>query len=118
MPGQPCLHAPIPRPSDPACLIPLPSASIPDFFFSPCFPFLFLFLPGSYNQISLKSPVLLESELEAVCGNSALSAQTFTLHYTSGSPTAMQDALTELCKKVGGWLGDLVVAGAALSGWG
>lgn len=55
---------------------------------------------GSYNQISLKSPVLLESELEAVCGNSALSAQTFTLHYTSGSPSAMQDALTELCKKV------------------
>ncbi|EFN57991.1 hypothetical protein CHLNCDRAFT_142154 [Chlorella variabilis] len=55
---------------------------------------------GSYNQIMLKSPVLLESELEAVRGDSALAAQTFSLHYAAGQPDAMQQALAELCKTV------------------
>ena len=50
----------------------------------------------------LKSPVLLESELEAVRSDSALDARTFALHYTAGTPHAMADALTELCKQVGG----------------
>lgn len=56
---------------------------------------------GSYNQIMLKSPVLLESELDAVRNDSALNAKTFSLHYTAGTPHAMADALTELCKQVG-----------------
>lgn len=57
--------------------------------------------PGSYNQIMLKSPVLLESELDAVRSDSALQAQTFTLHYAAGSPSALQEALAELCQQVG-----------------
>ena len=57
---------------------------------------------GSYNQIMLKSPVLLESELDAVRGDSALQAQTFSLHYKAGQPNAMKDALAALCKQVGG----------------
>ena len=50
----------------------------------------------------LKSPVLLESELDAVRNDSALQAQTFSLHYKAGRPTAMQEALAELCSQVGG----------------
>jgi hypothetical protein len=54
----------------------------------------------------LKSPVLLESELDAVRGDSALQAQTFSLHYKAGQPNAMKDALAALCKQVGaaGWM--------------
>lgn len=67
-------------------------------------------LAGSYNQIMLKSPVLLESELDAVRNDSALNAKTFSLHYTAGTPHAMADALNELCKQVGRrrgrWMGD------------
>lgn len=48
----------------------------------------------------LKSPVLLESELDAVRSDSALQAQTFSLHYAAGSPSALQEALAELCKQV------------------
>lgn len=62
---------------------------------------------GSYNQIMLKSPVLLESELDAVRNDSALNAQTFSLHYTAGTPHALADALKQLCTQVGwagGWL--------------
>ncbi|KAL4447262.1 hypothetical protein ABPG77_007295 [Micractinium sp. CCAP 211/92] len=55
---------------------------------------------GSYNQIMLKSPVLLESELDAVRSDSALQAQTFSLHYTAGSPSALQEALAQLCTQV------------------
>ena len=63
----------------------------------------------------LKSPVLLESELDAVRNDSALNAQTFSLHYTAGTPHAMADALSERCKQVGrlgqravgGWRGGL-----------
>ena len=58
----------------------------------------------------LKSPVLLESELEAVRGDSALAAQTFSLHYAAGQPDAMQQALAELCKTVG-WLACRLAAG-------
>lgn len=50
----------------------------------------------------LKSPVLLESELDAVRNDSALQAQTFSLHYREGSPNAMKEALDALCKQVGG----------------
>jgi hypothetical protein len=56
--------------------------------------------PGSYNQIMLKSPVLLESELAAVVADSALGAKTFSLHYAAGSPSALQDALGALCGEV------------------
>jgi glutamate synthase (ferredoxin) len=52
---------------------------------------------GSYNQIMLKSPVLLESELDAVRNDSALNSQTFSLHYTAGTPHAMADAIKALC---------------------
>ena len=70
---------------------------------APCVSLLPSPLPaGSYNQIMLKSPVLLESELDAVRGDSALQAQTFSLHFTAGRPTALQEAVAGLCKQVGG----------------
>lgn len=54
---------------------------------------------GSYNQIILKSPVLLESELQAIAGDSALRSQTFSLHYKTG-PSAMKMALQALCEHI------------------
>jgi len=71
---------------------------------------------GSYNQIMLKSPVLLESELDAVRNDSSLNAQTFSLHYTAGTPHAMADALSELCKQVGR-LGQRAGAGWTSASW-
>lgn len=73
---------------------------------------------GSYNQIMLKSPVLLESELDAVRNDSALNAKTFSLHYTAGTPHAMADALTELCKQVRHAQRRVVSVVGAGSGWG
>lgn len=53
--------------------------------------------PGAYNQILLKSPVLLESELDVVKSDSALKTQTFQLEYTAGTEGALKSALADLC---------------------
>lgn len=50
-------------------------------------------------QVMLPSPVLLEDELTSVV-NCGLNNQTFTLHYTTGSPDAMKNALQQLCTDV------------------
>eukprot|EP00887_Chlorella_sp_A99_P001969 scaffold18.g1969.t1 len=55
---------------------------------------------GAYHQVMLKSPVLLESELEAVLADSALPSATFQLRYKAGRPTAMREALAALCADV------------------
>jgi len=56
---------------------------------------------GSYHQIILNSPVLLESELQAIAGDSALKSQTFSLQYSSADGrAALKNALSELCKQV------------------
>ena len=48
----------------------------------------------------LPSPVLLEAELESVRSGSGIANQTFGLHYTTGSPDALKDALQQLCSDV------------------
>ena len=50
-------------------------------------------------QILLKSPVLLEEELKAIT-SAGLANTTFSLHYQSGSPDALKEALTKLCSDV------------------
>lgn len=56
--------------------------------------------PGAYNQVMLKSPVLLESELAAVQADGALGTQTFETRYTSGSSGALKASLADLCASV------------------
>lgn len=56
--------------------------------------------PGSYNQILLKSPVILESELDVIKTDSALKTQTFQTEYRAGTEGALKSALTELCSSV------------------
>ena len=56
--------------------------------------------PGAYNQVMLKSPVLLESELAAVQQDTVLGSRTFELRYTAGAPGGLKAALTELCAAV------------------
>ncbi|BDA41678.1 Ferredoxin-dependent glutamate synthase, chloroplastic [Coccomyxa sp. Obi] len=56
--------------------------------------------PGAYRQLLLESPVLLENELEAIKTSSGLTTTGFTLHYESGKPGAMEEALRQLCADV------------------
>jgi glutamate synthase (ferredoxin) len=56
--------------------------------------------PDAYSQVLLKSPVLLESELEAITTKTGLNNQTFSLHYTSGKEGALREALSKLCSDV------------------
>ncbi|KAK9805720.1 hypothetical protein WJX73_002070 [Symbiochloris irregularis] len=56
--------------------------------------------PDAYSQVLLATPVLLESEMEAIKSNSGLPTQTFGLHYDSGREGAMADALGALCSDV------------------
>ena len=51
-------------------------------------------------QVLLPTPVLLESDMEAIKTNSGLPLQTFGLHYKSGEDGAMADALRTLCSDV------------------
>ena len=48
----------------------------------------------------LKSPFLLEDELDAIKSLSGLSSRTFSLHYQSGHPAALAEALDTLCADV------------------
>ncbi|KAL4550629.1 hypothetical protein Ndes2526B_g08744 [Nannochloris sp. 'desiccata'] len=61
-----------------------------------------LLQPGAdaYNQIMLKTPVLLESELAAVQSDTILGSKTFELSYSAGSKGALKQALTDLCASV------------------
>jgi len=57
--------------------------------------------PDSYRQVLLDSPVLLESELEAVTnGSTGLQAKVFELRYKTGGPGSLKAALESLCKDV------------------
>lgn len=56
--------------------------------------------PGAYEQILLKSPVLLESELDAVTSDTALNTRTFELRYNAGTPGALKATLNDLCASV------------------
>lgn len=56
--------------------------------------------PDAYSQVLLPTPVLLESEMEAIKANSGLPLQTFSLYYQSGQPSAMREALQQLCSDV------------------
>ncbi len=48
----------------------------------------------------LESPVLLEEELQSVIASSGIASTTFSLHYATGSPDAMKEALHKLCTDV------------------
>ena len=56
--------------------------------------------PNAYNQIMLDSPILLESELAAVAGDSALKSQVFPTMYKATGKGAMKNALAQLCSDV------------------
>lgn len=57
--------------------------------------------PDSYRQVLLDSPVLLESELEAITnGSTGLAASTFELRYKTGGPGSLRSALEALCASV------------------
>ncbi|KAK9827155.1 hypothetical protein WJX74_008527 [Apatococcus lobatus] len=57
--------------------------------------------PDAYSQIVLESPILKESELEAIrSGEHSLKTQTFPLYYQSGKEGAMAEALTKLTSDV------------------
>ena len=52
-------------------------------------------------QILLESPILRESELEAIRGGKhSLKSQTFSLYYQSGKSGAMAEALTKLTSDI------------------
>ena len=51
-------------------------------------------------QVILKSPLLLENELEAVKTSTGLVHETFNLHYTSRKEGALAEALAALCDSV------------------
>jgi glutamate synthase (ferredoxin) len=53
--------------------------------------------PGSYNQILLKSPVLLEGEVEAIKTDTILGTKTFNVAYQMGAPGALKAAIEALC---------------------
>ena len=50
--------------------------------------------PGAYRQVRLESPILLESELEAVQAAGVLTVETFSLHRAGG---ALAERLAGLC---------------------
>ena len=51
-------------------------------------------------QILLETPILLETELDAVKASSGLSLQSFSLHYKTGHENALKEALAKLCQDV------------------
>lgn len=44
--------------------------------------------------------MLLESELKAITSQTGMMNKTFNLHYTSGQPGALKEAVSALCKEV------------------
>lgn len=55
---------------------------------------------SSTTQILLKSPVLLESQLESIQGDSSLGTKTFRLSFPAGERGALEAALKKLCADV------------------
>lgn len=51
-------------------------------------------------QVLLNSPMLLESELEAITTQAGMKNKTFNLHYESGKPGALKAAVQALCQDV------------------
>ena len=51
-------------------------------------------------QVLLNSPMLLESELEAITSQAGMMNKTFNLHYESGKPGALKEAVQALCRDV------------------
>ena len=51
-------------------------------------------------QVLLNSPMLLESELEAITSQAGMMNKTFNLHYESGKPGALKAAVETLCRDV------------------
>lgn len=51
-------------------------------------------------QVLLNSPMLLESELEAITSQAGMMNKTFNLHYESGKPGALKAAVETLCRGV------------------
>ncbi|KAL3156941.1 hypothetical protein ABBQ38_001200 [Trebouxia sp. C0009 RCD-2024] len=56
--------------------------------------------PDAYSQVLLNSPMLLESELEAITTQAGMKNKTFNLHYESGKPGALKAAVQALCQAV------------------
>ncbi|KAG2445645.1 hypothetical protein HXX76_000255 [Chlamydomonas incerta] len=58
--------------------------------------------PGadSYKQVLLDSPILLESEMQAISTDKVLGSKTFKLFFEAGKPGAMEAALKKLCTDV------------------
>lgn len=54
--------------------------------------------PAAYNQVILNSPILLESELAAIAGDSSLKTQTLSTIYTASGKGSMKTALDKLCQ--------------------
>ncbi|KAI8464547.1 MAG: ferredoxin-dependent glutamate synthase [Monoraphidium minutum] len=61
-----------------------------------------LLSPGeaAYTQVLLKSPILLESQLEAIQADKQLATKTFGLSFATGHAGALEHALTKLCADV------------------
>ncbi|KIY94837.1 glutamate synthase (ferredoxin) [Monoraphidium neglectum] len=61
-----------------------------------------LLQPGesTYTQVLLKSPILLESQLEAIQSDKLLATKTFGLSFAVGQIGAMEHALQKLCHDV------------------
>ena len=51
-------------------------------------------------QVLLQTPILLESELDNIKANSGLQLQSFSLHYETGHPDALKEALSGLCSNI------------------
>jgi glutamate synthase (ferredoxin) len=57
--------------------------------------------PDSVSQVQLSSPVLLESELEAIQGDASLATRTFPCFFDStAGPGALKTAILKLCEDV------------------
>jgi len=58
--------------------------------------------PGSdsYRQVLLKSPILLESQMETLKGDTELGTKTFALNFTAGESGALEAAVRKLCGDV------------------
>ena len=61
-----------------------------------------LLQPGekAYSQVLLKSPILVEGQLEAIQKDATLATKTFGLAFKVGQAGAMEHALTKLCADV------------------
>ena len=63
-------------------------------------PLLLSYTGRAALQVLLNSPMLLESELEAITSQAGMMNKTFNLHYESGKPGALKAAVETLCRDV------------------